>query len=133
MSAAAALCGEHAVQLDLLHSARVAVLMGDVATARRHLATLADEQRRHIGVEETRWLPRLPADARWPARIYLAEHRKLGAMLDALLDSLAAEPEPCGPDRRLDLLDRLAPFRHVLEHHFEREEKGLFVEVAAPD
>lgn len=30
---------------------------------------------------------------------------------------------------RLALLDLHAPFRHVLEHHFEREEKGLCVEV----
>lgn len=124
---------EHVALLDRMQAARVAVLLGDVAVARDHLSALARAQRLHVAVEEAQWLPRLPATARWPARVYLAEHRKLEALLEALQALLAAEPAPVAPERRLYLLDRMAPFLHVLEHHAEREEKGLFVEVNVPD
>lgn len=32
---------------------------------------------------------------------------------------------------RLALIDASLPVLHLLEHHFEREEKGLFVELGA--
>jgi hypothetical protein len=91
---------------------------------------LRELQETHIAQEESELIPYLPASARWPARVYLAEHRKLSAMLGKL--QLALQPLPAqiaDGETRLVLLDSHAPFKHVLEHHFEREEKGLLVEV----
>lgn len=121
---------QHAQMLNLLQEERLALLDGEVSHARTLLAQLHELQEMHIKDEESRLIPYLPEPARWHARIYLAEHRKLSAMLDELrrvLEPLSARV----PDGviRLALLDVHAPFQHVLEHHFEREEKGLFVEV----
>ncbi len=121
---------QHAQMLNLLHEERLALLDGEVSHARALLEQLRELQEMHIEDEESGLIPYLPESARWHARVYLAEHRKLSAMLDEL--RLALKPLPARvPDgtTRLALLDIHAPFRHVLEHHFEREEKGLFLEV----
>ncbi len=121
---------QHAQMLNLLQDERLALLDGELSRARALLAQLHELQETHIEDEESGLIPYLPEWARWHARVYLAEHRKLSAMLGEL--RLALEPLPARvPDgtTRLALLDIHAPFRHVLEHHFEREEKGLFVEV----
>lgn len=124
-----ALTHEHAAMLALLHAARVAVLRGDLAGARDLLAQLTRMQDAHIVRENAELIPRLVPGARWPAKLYLAEHAKLADMLADLVELLAPLPGRVDDaDTLLALLDALAPFRHVMEHHFDREEKGLFVE-----
>ena len=88
-------------------------------------------QAEHIAAEESDLIPRLGASARWSARVYLAEHTKLAAMTEEWRARLARLPAHIvEPERRLALLDASLPLQHLLEHHFEREEKGLFVEIA---
>lgn len=121
---------QHSQMLDLLQAERLAILDGDVARARALLARLDELQHAHLVDEESRLIPSLPESARWHARIYVAEHRKLCTMMIELragLDALPAYLADGGA--RLAVLDSQIPFKHVLEHHLEREEKGLFVEV----
>ncbi len=125
-----ALRDEHDAMRDLLEQVRVELLGGEVAAARDALRRLGAMQGAHIARENTALIPRLGPAARWPARVYLAEHAKLEALHADLLELLAPLPGRCADARlRLALLDALAPFKHLLEHHFEREQQGLFIEV----
>ena len=68
----------------------------------------------------------------WATAVYLAEHRKLLAMADAI----GAEIAGCGGrvlQRRevIAVLDRQRSFKNLIEHHEDREEKGLLPELAA--
>jgi len=124
------LTGQHQQMLQLLQEGRLALLDGKVSHARDTLEQLRVLQEMHVAQEESQLIPYLPESARWPAGVYLAEHRKLAAMLGKL--QLALEPLPAQVTdgaTRLALLDIHAPYKHVLEHHFEREEKGLLIEV----
>ncbi|MDE2479439.1 MAG: DUF488 family protein [Betaproteobacteria bacterium] len=121
---------EHAQMLDGITELRVALLRGDVQGARTLLSRLAELHAEHARSEESALLPALPRAARWPRRTYEAEHAALAQALGALRDSLRELPARLrSPRQRLQLVDSALPLRHLLEHHFEREEKGLFEEV----
>jgi hypothetical protein len=121
---------QHQQMLQLLQEERLALLDGQVARARDILVRLRELQETHVAQEESELIPCLPESARWPARVYLAEHRKLSELLGKLQHALQPLPARITDGAtRLALLDLHAPFRHVLEHHFEREEKGLLLEV----
>ena len=133
-AAVAELEGEHARMLLLVQQARVALVDGDVAAARAALDALAMLHAQHAAREERDLLPRIGEDARWQAKVYLAEHRKLEQLGDALRERLAAHPSHV-EDRvlRLALIDAHHPLQHLMEHHFAREEQGVFVECLDPD
>lgn len=122
---------QHNAMLQTMQRMRLAMLAGDIASARDALHALHALQAEHIAAEESDLIPRLGASARWSARVYLAEHTKLAAMTEEWRARLARLPAHIvEPERRLALLDASLPLQHLLEHHFEREEKGLFVEIA---
>lgn len=124
------LLGEHARILSGLDDARLALLRGDAAGARAALDALAAVHAEHARLEETLLFAALPRAARWPRRTYEAEHAALAQALGALRDSLRELPARLrSPRQRLQLVDSALPLRHLLEHHFEREEKGLFEEI----
>ena len=126
----AALLDEHGAMLAAIDAVRVALLRGVIEDARHELARLGAQQARHIAQENAELIARLPSDARWNARVYLAEHGKLERMHAELVALLAPLPARIDdPLLQLRLLDAHAPFKHLLEHHFEREQQGLFVEV----
>ena len=126
----AELLDEHAVMLETIGAVRVALLRGAVDQAREQLARLGEQQARHIACENTTLIARLPDAARWAARVYLAEHDKLERMHAELVALLAPLPPQIDDAAlQLRLLDAHTPFKHLLEHHFEREQQGLFVEV----
>lgn len=84
----------------------------------------------HIEVEEEQLIPALKRCVRepaWSGEIYLSEHRKVLAMDDKLYRDLCN----IDTDRRsiIGLLDRERSYKNVLEHHHEREEKGLLAEL----
>ncbi len=119
--------GEHARLLSLIDDARLALLRGDAQGAREVLEAMATLHAAHAHLEEARLFPSLPRAARWPRRTYEAEHEALAQALDALRQRLRDLPARIRPARqRLELIDAALPLRHLLEHHFEREEKGLF-------
>ncbi len=120
---------QHRQIIDLLQQHRLTLLEGNLGKALRQLQILRNLQVEHIAFEETELLPQLGANARWPAKVYLAEHRKLESMLSRLLQELTVLPiKTRNGELILRLLEREMPFKHVLEHHFEREEKALLLE-----
>ena len=127
------LCDEHARMLSQVDDARVALLRGDVTGARAAFDAMARLHAPHARLEETALFPALPRAARWPRRTYEAEHAALERALGELRARLQELPGRIrSPRQRLELVDAALPLRHLLEHHFEREEKGLFVEIS-PD
>ncbi len=124
------LVADHEQMLGIMRRARLALLLGDIAQARESLGALHELQQAHIAHEEGALIPRLPASARWAAKVYLAEHGKLSAMLTEWRHALSTLPSRLSDgEERLALLDATLPLQHLLEHHFEREEKGLFVDI----
>ncbi len=120
---------QHRQLIELFQQHRLTLFAGELGKARQQLQNLCQLQAVHITLEETELLPRLGANARWPAKVYLAEHRKLETMLAGLMQELHALPEQTqNATLILSLLEREMPFKHVLEHHFEREEKALLYE-----
>ncbi len=116
--------------LQTMQRMRLAMLAGDIASARAARDALHALQAEHIAAEESDFIPMLDASARWSAKVYLAEHAKLAAMSEEWRARLARLPAHIAePERRLTLLDASLPLQHLLEHHFEREEKGLFAEI----
>ena len=80
-------------------------------------------------------MPHVPANARWPARMYLLEHERIELLADEYatrVGALAARP-PRGARTRgeavLTLLDAAHALRHLLEHHHQREEMALAQEL----
>lgn len=120
---------QHVAMLAAMQRMRLGLLAGDVTEARAARDVLQGLHAAHIAIEETELIPQLPAAARWPAKVYLAEHAKLAAMLGEWRDTLARQPARLDqPEQRLALLDASLLMQHLLEHHFEREEKGLLIE-----
>lgn len=120
---------QHVAMLGALRRMRLGLLVGDLAEARAARDVLQSLHAAHIALEETALIPKLPGSARWSAKVYLAEHAKLSAMLGDWREILAQQPDRIDPpEQRLTLLDASAPLQHLLEHHFEREEKGLLIE-----
>ena len=120
---------QHVAMLGAMQRMRLGLLAGDVTEARAARDVLQGLHAVHIAIEETELIPKLPANARWPAKVYLAEHAKLATMLGAWHDALARRSDRIDqPEQRLALLDASLLLQHLLEHHFEREEKGLLIE-----
>jgi len=121
---------EHKQIMKRLQQHRLALMAGEIGHAAEILTNLREEQEAHMALEETELLPRLNSDARWAEKVYLAEHRKLRELLDRSLSELDSLPVQIHNNVLiLDLLERGILFKHVLEHHFEREEMALFTEI----
>jgi len=124
------LLDEHQAMLHAVQQLRLALLEGEIAAARQALHTLQALHAAHIAAEEAQWIAQLSPSARWQPKVYLAEHAKLAEMMQTWqhrLDALSANT--LDAVARLHALDASLPLQHLLEHHFEREEKGLFVEL----
>jgi hypothetical protein len=121
---------QHVAMLAAVQRMRLGLLVGDLVEARAARDELQGLHAAHIALEESALIPKLPSSARWSAKVYLAEHAKLSAMLGEWREILARQPDRLAPpEQRLALLDASAPLQHLLEHHFEREEKGLLIEI----
>ena len=127
---AAVLRHEHAPLLATLQRILLALVDGSLDVAQAGHLLLREQLLAHARREERDLLPHLPHDARWPARVYIAEHRHIATLLLEAAERVNGHPAYVGdPATRLRLLDAHHVLRHVLEHHFAREEQGLFVEV----
>lgn len=89
--------------------------------------------RRHIELEERYLLPycaETKAPGRWPARVYALEHHRLEELLNKTSARLAiARRRGVQPAALVALLDQEHALKHVLEHHHQREDQALFVEL----
>jgi len=104
------------------------------ARATRLLELYQQRLAAHIHIEDNLLLPYCVADStgttRWEARVYAAEHRRLEELVDKARAHLAAiRRRGVKPAMLVGLLDQEKTIKHVLEHHHEREEKGLFNEL----
>lgn len=113
----------------------LAVAGADFGRAVRHLARWRRSLDRHIAIEETHLLPHVPEGARWAARVYRLEHRRIEDLAHdyaAKVQAVAARPPQGRRATReavLALLDGAHSLRHVIEHHHEREQMALAVEL----
>ena len=122
--------------LELLLDHQVAMVRGDLETARDLIAGLQADLAEHIRHEETRLLPLLEERGGWSRiglpRYYREDHEKILDMVAALFEATRAlDPHDPGVHREIALLiGREQSFRALLEHHDERERKGLFADLA---
>jgi len=104
------------------------------ARAMRLLELYQQRLAAHIHIEDHVLLPYCVVGStgamRWEARVYLAEHRRLEELVDKVCAHLAAiRRRGIKPAMLIGLLDQEKTLKHVLEHHHEREEKGLYGEL----
>ena len=118
-------------ELFLLH--QEAVIAQELSLAEQALRIFSKFLKSHIELEDQLLLPAhesLGAEKCWRTLIYQEEHKKLLSLLDNILDMMNRPPQP--EDMRrwvIELIDYERTFKNVMEHHEEREEKGLLVEL----
>lgn len=125
---------EHA-SLDALFRRHQEVLVSHAwAWAARLLIQYQERLTVHIRLEEKFLLPYCNDDSgsssRWGSRVYRTEHRKLEELVRVVTVRLAsARRRGVTPAMLIDILDKERTLKHVVQHHHEREEKGLFTEL----
>jgi len=124
--------------LDILLRAHLdAVIALDFASALTHLAQWQHAFALHQHVEDVALIPALGqvVAPRWGAHVYDAEHRHLEALVHdysaRFAAAIAALPEGAAQRRNvaLAIIDSAHVLRHVIDHHHQREEQALFLEL----
>ncbi|MBK9034833.1 MAG: hypothetical protein IPL61_26815 [Myxococcales bacterium] len=112
---------------------RELLLIGDGARAAAVLTSYRALTEAHAAAEEAALVPLLDARARWPAELYLGQHRKLFEAIDRLAAACGAVVvgAPGWRTAALAALDAAVPLHHLAEHHHLAEEQDLFAVVAA--
>lgn len=126
------LSGHHLALSDLFARHQEALVDRRWVDAARLLQDYEQCLLRHIDFEERHLLSRADAagNARWPSRVYRAEHRRIQQLLRKAADRLTrARGSEITPAVLISLLDEERTLKHLVEHHHEREEKALFVEL----
>ena len=117
---------EHRRMDALLHAHLLDVVAADFPRALQHLQRWRRALTRHITIENRQLLPQVPANARWPARMYLLEHERIELLADEYATRMGARTRG---EAVLTLLDAAHALRHLLEHHHQREEIALAQEL----
>lgn len=126
------LLGDHLALGDLFSRHQEALVERRWTEAARLLEEYEQRLLRHIDFEEQHLLSRADVlgNARWPSTVYVAEHRRIGQLLRKAADRLTrARASEMTSAVLISLLDEERTLKHLLEHHHEREEKALFVEL----
>lgn len=120
---------------ERLHRHQEALVRQELTVARDEIERLRDDLRSHAEDEERLLLPVLEEHGGW-TRIghpdyYRQDHAKLHSMLDELCRRTAAlSPEDPGLARAIArLLVGQHKLETLLEHHDERERKGLYTDL----
>lgn len=114
-----------------------ALLEQDLPLAREWFALFREVFEAHIRQEDAVLLPRCEAlglAGQWPLLVYRKEHEKIAGLLDrtsAMLEQLPGGHHAMPRRNILQLLDYQRTLKNVIEHHEEREEKGLLPELDA--
>lgn len=118
----------HETLFDLFERHQEAALLLDLPGAIRLLEEFKREMARHIDAEEAVILPvygnRAGPVPGGTLEIFLAEHRKMGQMIESLLDELR-RMQPA-PRDMIAFLDKEFTFKHLMNHHDKREENLLY-------
>ena len=90
----------------------------------------------HIQLENKLLLPlhEKVGETRWATSLYEHEHNKILTLVARAQEKLAAAKQDKTPSKRriaIALLDYQKTLKGVLEHHEQREEQGLIVELSA--
>lgn len=124
--------------LDVLLRAHLdAVIALDFASALTHLAQWQHAFALHQHVEDVALIPALGqvSAPRWGTHVYDAEHRHLESLVHdyaaRFAAAIAALPEGAAQRRNvaLAIIDSAHVLRHVIDHHHQREEQALFLEL----
>ena len=126
-----ALCESHEQLRKLLNAHQEALVCGDRYSARATFERYASAMRAHLQAEDDVLLPRyrelVKAEPGGGAELLDAEHRKVTLFLNAMEDDLAeCADDPIDPAQRVHWIEEQARFKHLLEHHHQREENVLF-------
>lgn len=129
-------------ELLLLH--QEALIEQDLAAALARFDAFHERLRAHIELETRELLPlhEALAQPRWRTQVYALEHDKILALAAKIherlrhpaLEAGAGEGPKPAPDQALrrwiiHLLDDERTLKNVVEHHEEREEKGMLPEL----
>lgn len=122
--------------LESLLEHQEALVRGDLESARDLIALLQADLATHMRHEEERLLPLLEERGGWgrigEPRYYREEHEKIRASLADLVEATNAltHADPALHRDIALLIGREQSFRTLLEHHDDRERRGLFVDLA---
>ncbi|NRB42425.1 MAG: hypothetical protein HRU20_28810 [Pseudomonadales bacterium] len=117
------------MQWFLMH--QECLLLGDDSQAQTAFLAFSDFLQTHLQFENS-YVLKTAEDLRWPLKVYQKEHDKLLLMLNKIARLLNAYYPLQGRKKRLALLEVLGyqgSFLHVMEHHEEREEQDLFLQL----
>lgn len=130
---------QHRALDELLRAHLDAVIALDFADALARLAAWKHAFALHLHAEDANLIPALAdiAAPRWVAHVYDAEHRHLEALVHDYVGRFASTVAtlPGGAAWRrnvaLAIIDSAHVLRHVIDHHHQREEQALFLELPA--
>ena len=137
MNAIETLRAQHRALDVLLRAHLDAVIALDFASALTRLAIWQHAFALHLHAEDMALIPAL-ADVvtpRWGAQVYDAEHRRLEALVHdytgRFASAVAVLPQGAAQRRNvaLAIIDSAHVLRHVIDHHHQREEQALFLEL----
>ena len=118
-------------EMLMLH--QEAVIVQDIPLAEEALRLFSKLLKVHIELEDELLISRheqLASEIRWRTRVYKEEHVKLFDLLGNIRQMLRKAPEATEMRRWvIDIIDYERTFKNVMEHHEEREEKGLLLEL----
>lgn len=122
----------HGEMNEILHLHQEALLVQDLPLAIRFLRLFKSLIITHIEWEESHLLrlhEELVDEPQWKTLIYREEHNKIRDMLKEVIVRLNQTPVTNNRRWTIEILDYERVFKNVLEHHEEREEKGLLIEL----
>lgn len=120
-------------QWFLLH--QECLLIGDDEYAQQGFLAFADILKQHMDFENNYIFTevcKLKAPSRWDMHVYRKEHEKIEKLLLNVQEQLQAYLSSSGRMKRLhllELLEKQSTLRHVLEHHEQREEQDIFLQL----
>ncbi len=124
---------QHDELRELFACHQEALLQGEFKEASIWLAHFVTCQRAHIEIEEKYLLPefeKIERTSRWEGSLYEKEHDKIKHLHKNIIKDLdwLSEQSLNESDKRrniIALLDKEKTLKGLIEHHEEREEKGL--------
>ena len=118
-------------EMLLLH--QEAVIVQDIPLAEEALRLFSKLLHTHIEVEDKLLMPhheKIESEVRWRTQVYRDEHTKLFDLLGKIREMLRKAPDSVDMRRWvIEFIDYERTFKNVMEHHEEREEKGLLPEL----
>ena len=132
----ARILAEHREMDELFLQHQEALLEQDWGKAQERYTAFHTLLLSHIALEDSVLVPlhQQLTKPQWRTLVYTAEHDKVREIAQIMADRIAA-PKPEDKQQRLrwiiKLLDDERSLKNLLEHHNEREEKGMLPELAA--